>query len=171
MCEIGTVKQERGSVIAVKILGALGLIDEGEADWKIIAIDKNDPLATNINELKDLEIHLPGLLDATRDWFRIYKVPDGKPQNNFAANGQYYDRDFSLDLIKHAHEAWLKLSNQTSDDKISLINTSLNNKNTISDNKASEMLKTYAKESLNFINDTDKRQDLEKTDYVNRNKL
>lgn len=33
----------------VKVIGAIGLIDEGETDWKIIAIDVNDPKAHFIN--------------------------------------------------------------------------------------------------------------------------
>lgn len=39
----------RGDVIQVKVLGALGLIDEGEMDWKIIAINIDDPEADKFN--------------------------------------------------------------------------------------------------------------------------
>lgn len=31
----------------------------------------------------------PGYLEATVDWFRRYKVPDGKPENQFAFNGEF----------------------------------------------------------------------------------
>jgi len=40
---------ERGAVIQVKVLGTMLLIDEGETDWKIIAIDVTDPLAEKLN--------------------------------------------------------------------------------------------------------------------------
>lgn len=93
-------------MIQVKVLGALGLIDEGEADWKIIAIDVNDPLAAKLNDINDVETQLPGLLDATRDWFRIYKVPTGKPANIFAENGKFYDKAFALEQINHDYELW-----------------------------------------------------------------
>ena len=33
----------------VKVLGTLALIDEGETDWKILAIDINDPKASEMN--------------------------------------------------------------------------------------------------------------------------
>ena len=33
---------------------------------------------------------MPGMLEATRDWFRIYKFPTGKPMNEFAYNGEYW---------------------------------------------------------------------------------
>ena len=36
----------------IKVLGALGLIDQGETDWKIIAINKNDPQYHLVNSLK-----------------------------------------------------------------------------------------------------------------------
>lgn len=34
----------------------------------------------------------PGHLEATVDWFKKYKVPDGKPENHFAFNGQFKDK-------------------------------------------------------------------------------
>jgi inorganic pyrophosphatase len=33
----------------VKILGVMALIDEGETDWKVLAIDVKDPLASKMN--------------------------------------------------------------------------------------------------------------------------
>ena len=44
-----------GAVVQVKALGIMALIDEGETDWKVIAIDVNDPLASQLNgEFPDL---------------------------------------------------------------------------------------------------------------------
>ena len=54
----------------------MALLDEGETDWKIIAIDINDPLASKLNDIEDVERHLPGLLRATNEFWRIYKVRD-----------------------------------------------------------------------------------------------
>jgi inorganic pyrophosphatase len=48
--------------LQVKILGTLALIDEGETDWKLIAIDINDPLAAHLNDISDVEARMPGLL-------------------------------------------------------------------------------------------------------------
>jgi inorganic pyrophosphatase len=39
-------------------------------------------------DVVDIEEHYPGLIDATRQWFKIYKIPDGKPENTFAFDGQ-----------------------------------------------------------------------------------
>lgn len=145
------------------------MIDEGEADWKILAIRTDDPLANKLNDLNDLIEEVPSILDATRDWLRIYKVPDGSPPNNFAMNGQYFDRNFSLDLIKHAHEAWANLINQKSNQKISLVNTCVNNKHTISNAKAREILNDL-NNKFQACKD-EKKPFLERNHYVNRNKL
>ena len=39
----------QGEVKQVKVLGCLAMIDEGETDWKIFAIDVTDPLAAKMN--------------------------------------------------------------------------------------------------------------------------
>ncbi len=48
VCEIGTNLHATGSIIPVKIVGVLGLIDEGETDWKLIGIDIRDKLASQV---------------------------------------------------------------------------------------------------------------------------
>lgn len=88
VCEIGELVAKPGEIKQVKILGVMALLDEEETDWKIIVIDINDPLAPKLNDIEDVERHLPGLLRATNEWFRIYKIPDGKPENQFAFSGE-----------------------------------------------------------------------------------
>ena len=34
-CEIGTKMYRTGSVVKVKVLGCLAMIDDGETDWKV----------------------------------------------------------------------------------------------------------------------------------------
>lgn len=83
-----------GQIKQVKVLGVMALLDEEETDWKIIVIDVNDPLAPKLNDIEDVERHLPGLLRATNEWFRIYKIPDGKPENQFAFSGECKNKKF-----------------------------------------------------------------------------
>ena len=52
-------------VLQVKILGTVALIDEGETDWKLVAIDVNDPVAAQLNDIEDVNKHFPGLLNAS----------------------------------------------------------------------------------------------------------
>ncbi|XP_077267231.1 inorganic pyrophosphatase Nurf-38 isoform X2 [Temnothorax americanus] len=112
--EIGYKVAKRGEVLKVKVLGTVALIDEGETDWKIIVIDVNDPLADQMNDISDMETHFPGLLKATIEWFKIYKIPDGKPENQFAFNGEAKTRDFALHIIDEVHQHWQNLIKQES---------------------------------------------------------
>lgn len=79
----------------VKIVGVMALIDEGETDWKLVAIDVTDDKADQINRVDDVEVHFPGLLKATHEWFRNYKIPAGKPPNRFGFDGKFKDADFA----------------------------------------------------------------------------
>jgi len=45
VCEIGERVAYPGQIKQVKVLGVIALLDGGETDWKIIAIDVNDPMA------------------------------------------------------------------------------------------------------------------------------
>ncbi|KAF6716486.1 Inorganic pyrophosphatase [Oryzias melastigma] len=137
VCEIGTKVYSRGEVIKVKVLGVLAMIDEGETDWKVIAINVEDPEAKDLNskclrfirlntcwillscpchraDISDVQRLKPGYLEATVDWFRRYKVPDGKPENQFAFNGEFKDEDFAIEVIKNTHNFWKALISQQS---------------------------------------------------------
>ncbi|XP_068631063.1 inorganic pyrophosphatase [Battus philenor] len=107
--EIGSRVAARGDVLTVKILGALALIDEGETDWKLIAIDVRDPCAERLADVADVETVFPGLLRATVEWFRLYKVPDGKPVNEFAFGGEAKDAAFAHRVVDEVHEFWRAL--------------------------------------------------------------
>lgn len=118
--EIGYRVAKRGEVCQVKIVGTVALIDEGETDWKLIAINVNDPLANDLNDIGDVEKHFPGLLKATIEWFKIYKVPDGKPENQFAFNGEAKNAAFAINVVNETHKFWQSLiSKEVVSEKIS----------------------------------------------------
>ncbi|KAI1894133.1 hypothetical protein AGOR_G00112680 [Albula goreensis] len=112
VCDIGSKVCSCGEVIKVKILGILAMIDEGETDWKVIAINFEDPDAKDFNSISDVRRLKPGYLEATVDWFRKYKVPDGKPENQFAFGGEFKDKDFAIDVIQSTHAFWEALISQ-----------------------------------------------------------
>uniref|UniRef100_A0A8D1ZNC4 inorganic diphosphatase n=1 Tax=Sus scrofa TaxID=9823 RepID=A0A8D1ZNC4_PIG len=109
VCEIGSKVLSRGEVVHVKILGILALIDQGETDWKLIAINMNDPEASKFHDIDDVRKYKPGYLEATLNWFRFYKIPEGKPENQFAFNGEFKNKAFALEVIKSTHECWKSL--------------------------------------------------------------
>ena len=57
---------KRGEVVPVKVLGTLALIDEGETDWKMLAIDTRDPLAEKLNDIDDINT----LLETSGRWVK-----------------------------------------------------------------------------------------------------
>ena len=49
------------------------------------------------------------ILQATVEWFKIYKMPDGKPANEFAFNAEPKNKEFAENIIAGTHESWKKL--------------------------------------------------------------
>ncbi|CAN6458865.1 unnamed protein product [Victoria cruziana] len=107
--EIGGRQAKMGEILKVKPLAALAMIDEGELDWKIVAISLDDPKASVVNDVNEVEKHFPGTLTAIRDWFRDYKIPDGKPANKFGLGNKAASKEYALKVIAETNESWSKL--------------------------------------------------------------
>lgn len=106
VCEIGSKVATTGETYPVKVLGVLGMIDEGEMDWKIIAIRLDDPMADFLHDIRDVKEMCPGKIESLIKWFKHYKVPDGKPVNQFAFEEQAMDQEFAVRIIKETHQQW-----------------------------------------------------------------
>jgi len=111
VCEITVTEPSnminQGEVASVKILGCLALIDENEIDWKLIAVAEQ--FADQYRDLKDVDERM---LKAIKDWFQKYKTVDGKPENEFALNGEYMDASFAIDVLEEGHTEWRELVEQ-----------------------------------------------------------
>mmetsp|Transcript_21245 Transcript_21245/g.52287 ORF Transcript_21245/g.52287 Transcript_21245/m.52287 type:complete len:303 (+) Transcript_21245:3155-4063(+) len=107
--EIGSAVIASGSVVQVKPLGVLCMIDEGEADWKVIAIAKGDPLFDKVNDIEDVEKHMPGKVSEVREWFRTYKTHEGKPLNEFGLNEEAKGKDYTMKVILQGYADWARL--------------------------------------------------------------
>jgi inorganic pyrophosphatase len=127
VCEIGEQVGYVGQIKQVKVLGIMALLDEGETDWKVIVVDVNDPLAAKLNDIEDVERHLPGLIRATNEWFRIYKIPDGKPENAFAFSGEAKNKKYATEIVHECHEAWRRLITGEVTNKIGNTELAINN--------------------------------------------
>ncbi|OQR86475.1 inorganic pyrophosphatase [Achlya hypogyna] len=101
--EIGTKKWNVGSIVQVKVLGVLALIDDNETDWKVICINVEDHYASKIHDVADIEAHMPGCIAAIHDWLRDYKMPS---INQFAYDGKCMNRDFAESVVAETHEFW-----------------------------------------------------------------
>lgn len=104
--EIGTKQWRTGAVVQVKVLGVLALIDSGETDWKLICINVEDPYASKLNDVVDVESYMPGCIGAIRDWFKDYKLPT---INEFGFEGKCMNRAFAESVVAETHEFWKAL--------------------------------------------------------------
>ena len=81
-------------------MGILGLLDKSETDWKVIVMNVQEAKEKNITSIADLDSAYPDLSLTIRNFFRIYKVPSGKPENKFAYDGDYKDSEFAKEVIR-----------------------------------------------------------------------
>jgi len=107
MVEVGCRRMGSGEVAEVKVLGVLAMIDDGETDWKVFCIRTDDPLADKISDVEDLERELPGAVSAMREWFRVYKVAEGKPLNKFGLDEKCMPRAYAEMVVEETHEFWV----------------------------------------------------------------
>jgi inorganic pyrophosphatase len=104
--EIGSAALAMGTVKEVKPLGVLAMIDDGELDWKVLAVATDDPLAEEYNDIDDV----PEAVKAgVREWFRWYKTPDDKPLNGFGFDEKFLDKAEAIKVIEETNKAWQKL--------------------------------------------------------------
>jgi len=107
--EIGSAALSMGSVTPVKALGVLAMIDDGELDWKIVAISAEDPMAAELNDIGDVESKMPGTLSGIREWFRWYKTPDDKPLNSFGFDEEFLSSEKAMEVVAETNQAWKDL--------------------------------------------------------------
>merc|ERR1711924_495373 len=84
-------------------LGVLSMIDDGELDWKLIAIASTDAHAADINDVDDIEKYYPGTVSGIREWFRWYKTPDDKPVNAFGHGEKALGAAEAVKVIEETH--------------------------------------------------------------------
>lgn len=123
--EIGKRTRNIGEVYQVKVLGCIALIDAGECDWKIVAVDINNESADLLNDIGDVEKVYPRLLDFSFEWMRDYKIPTGSLPNEFGLGGEFMPRAFAEKVIKAGHDSWVALMGTDSGKDISKSNALL----------------------------------------------
>ena len=107
--EIGSAVCEMGGIYQVKPLGVYAMLDDGELDWKVIAIRTDDPKAGAVHDVDDVEREFPGELQRIMEWFRDYKIPDGKPANAFGYGSKALDKAFTMQVVDECHGFYTKL--------------------------------------------------------------
>lgn len=74
---------KRGSVIKTKVIGVLRLLDGGEQDDKLIAVQADSPLY-HLNSIEELAEGYRGITGIIEAWFSNYKGPGKLTSNGYA---------------------------------------------------------------------------------------
>ncbi|KAF0975530.1 hypothetical protein FDP41_005524 [Naegleria fowleri] len=106
--EVSDNALEMGEVYKVKVFGILGMIDEGEMDWKVLAkvVSSDEEQASDFSQ--DIYNIPKRKLNDIIDWFRMYKTTDGKPENHFAFQDSFLDRSYATYIIEQTHKHWME---------------------------------------------------------------
>jgi len=87
------------------VIGGLQMIDGGEADDKIVAVLKGDPVWGNVTDISELpEVFVERL----RHYFETYKFVPGKPAKNVSID-LVYGRAHAFDVIRASMEDYKTL--------------------------------------------------------------
>jgi inorganic pyrophosphatase len=89
------------SIMQARPIGVMKMLDQGEADDKIIAVHANDPEVEHFRSIKDLPPHR---LREVQRFFEDYKVLENKT----VKVGAFLDRDEAHQIIRDAIELYKK---------------------------------------------------------------
>ena len=96
-----------GEVWDVKVLGAVGLIDQGELDWKIFAVRSGSDFAQSFEDIEDFKKKFPDRFASILSWFLTYKKFDGKKVANFYMNdSEVLGAKEAKKIIEKTHKMW-----------------------------------------------------------------
>jgi len=84
-----------GCLIDVRPIGVLEMVDDGDSDAKILTVPAKDPRFKEINDLSDIEPHIP---EEIHHFFKVYKDLQKKP----VKVGDWKDKSQAIKDIKHS---------------------------------------------------------------------
>ena len=89
----------RGSVIPVRIIGSLKLLDDGEQDDKLVAVREGTALG-HLEDLEQLDADFAGISTIVETWFANYKGPGRMQSQGFG------DRSAAIEILDAALTAY-----------------------------------------------------------------
>ncbi|MEQ1632143.1 MAG: inorganic diphosphatase [Planctomycetota bacterium] len=95
----------RGTVVSVKVIGLIHLVDGGETDDKVLAVVADGPLG-KLDSMNDLERDHPGVTTILKTWFENYKGPGKLTCSGFGSRGD------ALELIEKCEASFTTASDK-----------------------------------------------------------
>jgi inorganic pyrophosphatase len=100
ICVITERPINRGEVILkARVIGGMQMVDNGEADDKIIAILDNDQFWQHVNDISEIP---HALLERLRHYFETYKLVPGQPSD--VVIPEIYGREHALKVLEASME-------------------------------------------------------------------
>ncbi len=92
---------DRGTILKVKPIGTLVLLDKNKVDLKVIAVSLNKTNLSSINNIKELEKNFIGILDIIKLWVINY-------EGEILELKRVLKKKDTIEIIENYHKAFLK---------------------------------------------------------------
>jgi len=86
-------------ILAARVVGGIHMIDQGEADDKILAVLNNDQFWADAKDISDLP---ENIIERLRHYFATYKLVQGEAAK--VRIEEIYDRDHAIEVIEASME-------------------------------------------------------------------
>ena len=86
-------------IVEAKVIGVMRMLDNGEADDKIIAVAVGDPSVSHYNDIADLPPHM---IQETMSFFEDYT----KLENKTVVVEKFFGKDTALQIIEDAYKMY-----------------------------------------------------------------
>lgn len=89
-------------IVRAKVIGVMRMLDQGEADDKIIAVADNDMSVSHIDNIDELP---PYFTSELQHFFEEYKTLENKT----VSIEEFFDKDVALDVVRKSIEDYKKM--------------------------------------------------------------
>ena len=86
-------------IVPAKVIGVMRMLDNGEADDKIIAVAAGDPSISHINDISELPSHF---ISEMRNFFEDYK----KLEKKTVVVEEFLDKQTAIKILKESFEMY-----------------------------------------------------------------
>ncbi len=86
-------------IVPAKVIGVMRMLDNGEADDKIIAVSAGDPSVNHINDISELPQHF---ISELRNFFEDYK----KLENKTVVVEEFFDRKTAIEILQDSFKMY-----------------------------------------------------------------